>query len=144
MTTTPMTTTPMTTTPATTIPVTARGVPSEPETSSPGRCGYGAVAVLPTSDRTASVCLHVGATLTATFDKSAGGYGGPAGAWEPLEVHPALVLRTVSDSPDRQLLKAVFVASSPGTAWVSAGFQTVCSSTATPCTIPPSTSLSSR
>ena len=133
----PPATMPVTTMPVTTIPETATTGPSSGEGTPPAHCKYGSVVLSVPTNGTASVCLHVGAVLTATFDKSAGGYGGPSGPWAPLQVEPTSVLRVISEAPDRQLLKAVFGASHPGTASVNASFQTVCSSRDTTCTIPP-------
>jgi hypothetical protein len=91
---------------------------------------------------TLSVCLHSGATLIVTFDKSAGSWGGTAGAWTtypPVAVagDPS-VLKLSSDSPQGQRDTAVFEARSPGTTWVTARFDVSCSNAnTTPCTIPP-------
>jgi hypothetical protein len=80
--------------------------------------------------------------LTVTFDKSAGSWGGTAGAWASYPsvavAEDPSVLKLSSDSPNGQGDTAVFEAGSPGTTSVTARFDVSCSSAdTTPCTIPP-------
>ncbi len=90
-----------------------------------------------------SVCVHTGATLTVTFDKSRGGIGRP-GRWTipPVSVDDPSVLRLSSTSERNYLLTAVLMAAAPGTTTVSAHFDEECSGAQiTPCTIPPQSAI---
>ena len=127
----------------TTIPRSDQSTTSVP--TRPADCWSGSVAVAANSsgsDRPASpVCLDSGATLTVTFDKSAGSWGGQPGAWlsPPVTISgDTSVLKLVTASPNGQTLSAVVEARMPGTSSLNAYFEVSCSSRDTsPCTIPP-------
>jgi DNA-binding beta-propeller fold protein YncE len=103
-------------------------------------CRYGKVSVLASlAIPSPSICLHEGATLTVTFDKSAGGLGVP-GPWTvpPLGAVDPSVLKLSSRSARGQVLTAALEATGSGTATLSAHFDEECSGDQlTACTIPP-------
>jgi hypothetical protein len=120
----------------TTVPTLPGVVPTV--ATAPTDCQSGSASVAAPSTGSHAVCLHVGATLTVTFDKSGGGMGVP-GPWlvPPVRMDRPIIAIT-STSPHGPLLTAVFRAESPGSTTVYASFGEECSKgDKTPCTVPP-------
>jgi hypothetical protein len=117
-----------------------------PATSSvPQDCQSGSVTVTASlSKPPPPICLHDGATLTAVFDKSAGGLGVP-GPWgvPPLGVTPDGILTVSSTTQSGDRLTAVFATRTAGSATVSGYYDNECGAgETTPCTIPPLSTIS--
>jgi hypothetical protein len=107
----------------------------------PTDCRSGSVSVAePPAGPGTSVCLHAGATLTVTFDKSSSRATGVPGRWAvpPVRVVNPSTLGITATSTRGPLLTAVFSADAPGSTMVYASFDEECAGRdTTPCTIPP-------
>jgi hypothetical protein len=127
-------TTPSTT--SSTQPSTPTTVPTSVTTAPSDICLSGSVSE-PVQTSRGELCVHVGTTVTVTFDDSHAGIGTVGGWLGPARVDNGSVASLTGSSADGDQLVATLKAVSAGTATVSAYFSQQCASgNSTPCTIP--------